>query len=118
MATLRHPRPYSALDLPQPGRIAIAFGVLAAAALCLEIDPRIPWVVGILAAGLFAAAGAIRTFEERRELSSVRRTADHLILHAPSSRDASELVRWRSAELTARSERERTRREAARTLRA
>ena len=109
---------YSALDLPHPRRVALVFGALAAAALALELDPRLPWLVGLLAVALFAAAGAIRTERERRELVSVRRTADALILHAPSSRDASELVRWRCAELTSTRERERIRRDVLRTLHA
>jgi hypothetical protein len=45
--------------------------------------------------------------QERRELAAVRRTADRLIVHDPLSRDASELVRWRSGELTRREERDR-----------
>jgi len=107
VATLRHPRPYSALDLPHPWRAAGAFALLAAAALALDADPRLPWIVGAVAAALFAVAGAARTIQGRRELSAVRRTADRLIVHDPLSRDASELVRWRSAELTRRDERDR-----------
>ena len=78
-----------------------------AAALALEADPRLPWIVGIAAAVLFAAAGATRTIQTQRELTAVRRTADRLIVHAPTSRDASELVRWRSRELTRREHRDR-----------
>ena len=52
-----------------------------------------------------------------RELTAVRRAADRLIVNAPTTRDASELVRWRSAELTARPERDRLRREVGTTLR-
>ncbi len=118
MATVRQSRPYSALDLPKPRRVALVFGALAVAGLCLEIDPRLPWLVGLVAAALFAAAGAIRTERELRDLAAVRRTADSLILHTPSSRDASELVRWRCTELTTRSQRERTRRGVARILKA
>jgi hypothetical protein len=77
------------------------------AALALEADPRLPWIVGFAAAALFTAAGATRTVQTRRELRAVRRTADRLIVHAPTSRDASELVRWRSAELTRREHRDR-----------
>jgi hypothetical protein len=98
---------YSALDLPRPWRPAAAFASLVAAALALEVDPRLPWIVGIAAAVLFAAAGATRTLQARHELSTVRHTADRLIVHAPTSRDASELVRWRCAELTCRARRDR-----------
>jgi hypothetical protein len=94
------------LDLPHPRRAALVFGALAAAAICLDADPRLPWGAGVVAAGLFAAAGAIRTVQQRHELAAVRRAADRLIVLAPHSRDASELVRWRSAELTTRDARE------------
>jgi hypothetical protein len=117
-AGLRHPRPYSALDLPRPRRAAVAFGLLAAAGLSLDVDPQLPWAAGVAAAVLFVAAGAVRTVRDERELISVRRAADALIVHAPTSRDASELVRWRSAELTTRAQRDRLVRELERTLRA
>jgi hypothetical protein len=81
--------------------------VLVAAALVLDADPRLPWIVGVAAAALFGVAGATRTIQTRRELTMVRRTADRLIVHAPTSRDASELVRWRCAELTRREHRDR-----------
>jgi hypothetical protein len=100
-------RQYSALDLPHPWRDGGAFALLAAAALALDADPRLPWIVGVLAALLFAVAGTTRAVQERRELAAVRRTADRLIVHDPLSHDASELVRWRSAELTRREERDR-----------
>src|SRR5690348_10769122 len=109
---------YSALDLPRPRRAATAFAALAAAALALDADPSLPWIVGVAAAGLFGVAGTARTIQERRELSAVRRTADRLIVHAPTSRDASELVRWRCAELTRRDQRDRLARAVEATLRA
>lgn len=109
-------RPYSALDLPHPGRNALVFLGLVVCALALEADPQLPWVAGVAAALLFAIAGTLRTAQARRELAAVRRSADRLILNAPTSRDASELVRWRCAELTGGAERERLRREVARTL--
>jgi hypothetical protein len=59
----------------------------------------------------------VRIVQERHELADVRRATDALIVHTPSSRDASELVRWRSQELTARSSRDALRREVERTLR-
>ena len=107
MATLRQARPYSALDLPHPWRAAAWFAALVVAALALEADPKLPWLVGLTAAALFAVAGATRTIQTRRELGAVRRTADRLIVVAPTSRDASELVRWRCAELTRRAQRDR-----------
>jgi len=107
VATFRQARPYSALDLPHPWRATAGFAALVVAALALEADPRLPWIVGIAAALLFAAAGATRTVQTRRELTAVRRTADRLIVTAPTSRDASELVRWRCAELIRRAHRDR-----------
>jgi hypothetical protein len=118
MATMRQPRPYSALDLPHPRQTGAVFAALVAAALALDADPRLPWIVGVVAAGLFGAAGLARTVQERRELTVVRRTADRLIVSAPTSRDASELVRWRCAELTRRDCRDRLARDVAATLRA
>jgi hypothetical protein len=117
MAALRHPRPYSALDLPQPRRVVAAFFLLVAAALALEADPQLPWLVGVVAAGLFGTAGIVRTLQSHHELILVRRTADRLIVHAPTSREASELVRWRSAELTTRVQRDRLAREVHRVVR-
>jgi hypothetical protein len=117
MAVIRHPRPYSALDLPHPWRAALVFAVLVAAGLGLEADPELPWTAGVAAALLFGVAGAVRTAQTHHELTAVRRAADRLIVDAPTSRDASELVRWRCAELTTRAERDRVRREVERTLR-
>ena len=118
MAALRHPRPYSALDLPRPWRVVAVFFLLVAAAVALEADPQLPWIVGVVAAGLFGTAGAVRTFQSHHELVLVRRTADRLIVQAPTGRDASELVRWRSGELTTRTQRDRLALDVHRTLRA
>jgi hypothetical protein len=109
---------YSSLDLPRPARSALPFAALCAAAFALDAAPSLPWTAGVVAGGLFGVAGTARTIHERHELARVRRTADRLIVHAPTSRDASELVRWRCAELTTRAARERLRREVARTVRA
>jgi hypothetical protein len=117
MATFRQPRPYSALDLPHPWRAALVFAALVAAAFALEIDPELPWTVGVVAAFLFGVAGGVRTAQTHHELTVVRRSADRLIVDAPTSRDASELVRWRCTELTTRAQRDRLRREVKRTLR-
>jgi hypothetical protein len=108
----------SSLDLPQPRRAALAFGVLVAAALALDAAPSLPWPTGVAAALLFGVAGSARTIQSRHELRAVRRSADRLIVDSPTSRDASELVRWRAAELTARRHRDHLQREVVRTLRA
>jgi hypothetical protein len=113
----RHRPAYHALDLPRPGRAALVFAALVAVALLFDADPRLPWEAGVVAAALFAAAGTVRTVREYRELAAVRRAADHLIVHAPRSRDASELVRWRSEQLTARAVRDGLRREVERLRR-
>jgi hypothetical protein len=107
----------STLDLPRPGRAALAYGALALAALSLDVDPRLPWLAGATAAILFAGAGTIRTARAYHELVAVRRTADRLIVHNPLSRDASDLVRWRSAELTTRARRDALRRDVNHLLR-
>ena len=117
-ATLFHPRPaYTALDLPRPRRAAAGFALLAVAALLLDAAPRLPWEAGVAAAGLFTLAGTVRALREQRELASVRRIADRLIVARPTSRDASELLRWRCAELTAAPSRERLRRDVEHTIR-
>jgi hypothetical protein len=115
--TLDRRSPYSALDLPRPGRAALVFSALVVAALALDVDPSLPWQAGVAAAALFAAAGTVRTVRERRELEAVRQAADRLIVHAPRSRDASELVRWRCDELTSRAVRDGLRREVERLRR-
>jgi hypothetical protein len=107
----------STLDLPRPGKAALPYMALALAALALDVDPRLPWLAGAAGAVLFATAGAVRAVRARHELAAVRRSADRLIVHAPQSRDASDLVRWRSRELTTAAKRERLRRDIERLLR-
>jgi len=112
-----HASRYSALDLPRPFRTAAPFLALAAAAALFDIDPRLPWVVGLIGAVCFAAAAGVRWAQARSELAAVRRTADRLIVHSPYRHDAPELVLWRSRELTDGDARARLRREYERTLR-
>lgn len=101
----------SSLDLPRPGKAAVPYAALSLAALALDADPQLPWIAGVAGALLFAAAGTVRTARAHHELVAVRRTADRLIVHSPRTRDASDLVRWRSAELTTRAKREALRRD-------
>jgi hypothetical protein len=96
----------STLDLPRPGKVALPYAALALAALALDADPRLPWLAGAAGSVLFATAGTVRTVRARHELAEVRRTADRLIVHTPHSRDASDLLRWRSTELTTRAHRD------------
>lgn len=92
----------STLDLPRPYRAAAPLVALALAAALFDIDPTLPWAVGALAGGCFVVAAVVRAARARLELAAVRRTADRLIVHDTRVRDASELVRWRCAELTSR----------------
>jgi hypothetical protein len=108
---------FSTLDLPRPGKAALPYAVLALVALALDIDPRLPWLAGVVAALLFGTAGTVRTVRAHHELVAVRRTADRLIVHNPLSRDASDLVCWRARELTTYAKRERLRRDIERLLR-
>ncbi len=106
------------LDLPRAGRAAAPFVALAALALLFEIDPRLPWLVGVGAAAVFSAAAGVRAYIAHRELAIVRRAADRLIASAPYRDEGSALVAWREREVTAPSERVRLHREVERTLRA
>jgi hypothetical protein len=93
-------RPPISLDLPRPGRAAIPFILLALAALGFEADRRLPWIVGVLGAAFFGGAAALRSYRAHRELETVRRTIDRLIVLEPHSSETSVLARWRSLELT------------------
>lgn len=104
------------LDLPRPYRAAAPLVALALAAALFDVDPRLPWLVGVLGALFFATAGLLRAARARHELAAVRRTADRLIVHEPRSHDASELVRWRCDELVSTGSRQALRREIERTL--
>ncbi len=105
------------LDLPRPLHAAWPLLALAALALLLDVDPRLPWLLGLVGALCFAGAGAVRGVLAERELDAVRRTADRLIVYSPRTRDASALVLWRSEELTQPEVRARLGRELERTLR-
>jgi hypothetical protein len=104
------------LDLPRPGRAALPFAILALAALGFEADRRLPWIAGALAAGFFGGAAALRAYRARRELESVRRTVDRLIVLEPHTSETSALVRWRTLELTAPAYRTSLQREVVRVL--
>jgi len=112
-----HASRYSTLDLPRPFRAAAPLLALAAAAALFDVDPRLPWLVGAFAAACFAVAAVVRAARARVELARVRRAADRLIVHELRSRDASELVRWRCEELTARSSLDALKREVERVVR-
>ena len=99
------------LDLPRPFKAAAPLVLLAALAGAVDLDPRLPWLVGAFGAACFGIAAAVRAVRARVELAAVRRTADRLIVHETRARDASELVRWRCEELTCRASRDSLRRE-------
>ena len=105
------------LDLPRPFRSAAPLVVLALVAAAFDLDPRLPWLVGVFAASCFAVAAAVRATRARIELAHVRRAADRLIVHELRSRDASELVRWRCDELTSRTSLDALKREVEHVLR-
>jgi hypothetical protein len=111
-----HAQRYSSLDLPRPLRSAWPLLALAAGALAFEADPRLPWLVGLAAALCFLVAAGARGWRAQRELESVRLAADRLIIRAPRTRDASELILWRTQELTAPDARAALRRELERTI--
>jgi hypothetical protein len=111
-----HVRAATFLDLPRPGRAALPFALLCVAALGFELDPKLPWIVGAIAAASFGGAAALRAYRARRELEAVRRTVDRLIVLEPHSSETSALVRWRSLELTAPSYRRNLARETDRVL--
>jgi hypothetical protein len=96
-----HAQKYATLDLPRPLRSAAPLLALAAIALMLDVDPRLPWIVGGVAALFFTGAAVARAVRARRELAVVRRTADRLIVYEPRTAHPSELILWRSLELTA-----------------
>jgi hypothetical protein len=104
------------LDLPRPGRAALPFVLLSVAALGFEADPQLPWIVGVLAAGLFGGAAALRAYRARHELEAIRRTIDRLIVLEPHSSATSALARWRSLELTTPAYRKSLAREVERVL--
>ena len=104
------------LDLPRPGRAAAPFVVLCLVALCLEADPRLPWIAGALASAAFAGAAGLRVVRAQRELGTLRRNVDRLIVLEPHSSETSALAHWRSAEVTAPAFRRGVEREVERVL--
>jgi hypothetical protein len=90
----------ASLEVPRPGRAGLPFLVLGAAALLLEVDPRLPWLAGIASAALFALAGAVRAVRAAVELGRLRRTTDELIHHRGEIGTMSAVVAWRVTELT------------------
>ena len=110
-----HAPRFGTLDLPRPGRSAAPLLALAAVALAFEADHALRFA-GLVAAGCFALAAAVRAARARHELAGVRRAADRLILTDPRGGEVSELIQWRTRELVDPEARARLRREVERTL--
>jgi hypothetical protein len=104
MATVSTPTPAPA---PRPLVSAAPFALLGAVAVALALAlaakrvADVAWVVGGVAAVCFSTAAALRAFVAERELRRLRAAADRLILEQHRGVLQSQLVRWRSAELTA-----------------
>lgn len=90
--------------------------LLCIGALGFEADRRLPWIVGLLTAGSFGAAAALRAYRAHRELDAVRRTIDRLLVLEPHSSETSALARWRALEVTAPEFRKGVQREVKRVL--
>src|ERR1051325_1707733 len=65
---------------PRPVRTAWPFVGLAALALLLDADPRLPWLAGVATASFFLGAAGVRGSRSYLELRSLRSAADVQIL--------------------------------------
>jgi hypothetical protein len=83
---------------PRPIRSAWPFLALGALALALDVDPQLPWLAGVTAAGFFALAGGLRAGRTYLELRALRRAADVQILRGTRTPYA-DFVGWRAREL-------------------
>jgi hypothetical protein len=83
---------------PRPIRSAWPFLALGALALVLDVDPRLPWLAGVTAAGFFALAGGVRASRTYLELRSLRHAADVQILRGTRTPYA-DFIGWRAREL-------------------
>lgn len=89
--------------------VAVAGGLVVA--LGAQRDPDVSWAVGGVAALCFATAATLRALVAERELSRLRAAADRLILEERRGVSQSQLVRWRSTELTTAKRRRRVSKE-------
>jgi hypothetical protein len=101
---------------PRPIHSAWPFLALAAAALLLDIDPRLPWVAGVGTASFFLVAAGIRSSRAHLELRSLRRAADVQILRGIRTPYA-DFVGWRAHELEEPAARRRVQRPLRRLIR-
>jgi hypothetical protein len=104
-------RAQRSFEVPRPIGAATPLLAVAVVAACtaLAVSPRLPLA---LAAGALLFAG-VRAFSAARDRSLLRRQADALLQTGAHVHPQSQLLLWRSAELTA----ERNRRSLARSLR-
>jgi hypothetical protein len=86
--------------IPRPWIAALPLLALAAASFALDAAPDLPWIVGVVAAAFFLAAGAARALQRYLELRSLRATADRLIQREDTRIGQSAFLEWRAAELT------------------
>ena len=120
MAAFGGPTPAPA---PRPLVSAAPFALLGAVAVALVValaEERVAdvsWALGGVAAVCFSTAAALRALVAERELRRLRAAADRLILEEHRGLLQSQLVRWRSAELTDPKRRRRARKELEVTLR-
>src|SRR5436309_6946493 len=101
---------------PRPLRSTWPFLGLAAVALMLDIDPRLPWVAGVGTASFFVVAAGIRSGRAYLELRSLRRAADVQILRGIRTPYA-DFVGWRARELEVPAARRRVQRPLRRLIR-
>jgi hypothetical protein len=101
---------------PRPIRSAWPFVLLAALALVLDADPRLPWLVGVGTASCFLVAAGIRGGRSYVELRSLRKAADVQILRGVRTPYA-DFVGWRAHELEDAGARRRFRRPLHRLIR-
>jgi hypothetical protein len=93
---------------PRPVRTAWPFVALAALALLLDADPRLPWLAGVATASFFLGAAGVRGSRSYLELRSLRSAADVQILRGVRIPYA-DFVGWRAHELEDPSARRRVR---------
>jgi hypothetical protein len=98
MAAQVHRRAAVRAELPRPFRSAWPFLALCAIALALDLEPRLPWVVGFVVAAPFAGAALVRGGRAWWELRRLRSVADRQLLRGVR-RPYSPFIAWRAEEL-------------------
>ncbi len=99
-------------DVPHPLQAGLGLGVLGVVPLALGAGGLIRPLSGLVFAGIFLLAGALRSSLAYSELAGLRRAADDELRRRRKHYISSARVSWRSAELTS----ERHRRSLARAV--